>query len=218
VVIAARADAADDVDVVVTANSGAQATAAGKWSFLSEGNITQVTPALGQFGTVVTLEGTNLLGGGSSLTSVTIVGGLVTIESANSTRVRVVITHNVVGRGDITFVSDSGALITLEDGFETIATGVIEVVSPNRGQYGTIVAIHGTSLFGGGTSLKSITVGGVRPLELLNSTNTYIKIRAAASSELGIGDIHLISNTLAEVSLLNGWTYDVPSNITQICV
>jgi len=217
-VVVARSIAAENVDVVITANTGAQATAAGEWSYLAEGNITDVSPTSGQYGTFVTIRGTNLLGGGSGLDFVSIAGGGSPSESSNNTRVRVVITHNVVGRGDIIFVANSGAIVTLEDGFETIDTGVIRIVSPPRGQFGTVVAIHGTNLFGGGSSLKSITVGGVQPLELLNSTNTFIKVRAAASNELGVGDIHLISNTLAEVTLQNGWTYDVPSNITQICV
>ena len=65
--------------------------------------------------------------------------------------------------------------------------------------------------------LKSITFDGKMPLELVESSNTYIKVRIDASHP-GVGNIVIISNTFAEVALENGWTYDVQSDITEVCV
>jgi hypothetical protein len=218
VVAAARADATDAaVDVLLTANTGAVVTAEGAWTYLTEGEITVVRPSSGQLGTRVVIEGTGLFGGGADVDLASLAGNSVELVSANDTIVIVTIVDSTAGSGDATLVSDSGAVVSLADAFERIEDGDITVVSPGRGQLGTVVAIHGNNLFGGGARLKSITFGGVEPLQLIEAGNTYIQVRVA-ESDAGVGDIVIISNTGSVVQLSNGWTYDVPSDITEVCV
>ena len=38
------------------------------------------------------------------------------------------------------------------------------------------------------------------------------------AAPLGPGDIIIISDTASVVTAFNGWTYDVPSDITGVCV
>ena len=87
-----------------------------------------------------------------------------------------------------------------------------------RGQLGTYVSVHGKGLLGGGTALKSITLGGKAPFELISATDVHIRVRVGESTDLGLGDVVIISNTQALVYSTNGWTYDVGSDITGACV
>jgi len=216
-VVVPRADAAADTNVVLTADTGAVVTALSAWTYLAEGEITSVGPESGQVGTRVTIEGTSLFGGGDALESVTLAGVDVKIISANDSIAIVVIEDPSTGTGSVVLTSNTGAIVSVDDAFTLVDVGKVTVVSPGRGQYGTVVAIHGDNLFGGGSKLKSITFDGKVPLELVESSNTYIKVRIDASDP-GVGNIVIISNTFAEVVLENGWTYDVQSDITEVCV
>jgi len=114
--------------------------------------------------------------------------------------------------------STSGAVLSLQTAFSYRQPGNIDLVTPTRGQRGTFVTIHGTNLLGGGAAFATITLGGVSPLSVISATNTMIKLRAAASVQLGIGDVYLASDTDAVISASNEWTYDRPSNITTVCI
>ena len=158
-----------------------------------------------------------MFGGGDALESVTLAGVDVKIISANDSIAIVVIEDPLTATGSVVLTSNTGTVVSVDDAFTLVDVGKVTVVSPGRGQYGTVVAIHGDNLFGGGSMLKSITFDGKVPLELVESSNTYIKVRIDASDP-GVGNIVIISNTFAEVALENGWTYDVQSDITEVCV
>ena len=52
-----------------------------------DGAISSATPATGQLGTVVTIDGARLLGGGTSPTSVTLAGSAANVQSFSATRI-----------------------------------------------------------------------------------------------------------------------------------
>jgi hypothetical protein len=220
-VVAAHANPADaSTTVVITADSGAIVTADSAWQYLERGVIDSLTPASGQLGTVVTIAGARMFGGGSSLDSVSLAGVSANIDqdASRADEVVVTVTQGSAGTGDVTLISDTGAVITLEAGFEYLEQGVVTLVSPSRGQLGTIVKVHGERLLGGGSSLRSITFNGVAPLEVVSATDTVITVRIAESLDLGMGDVVIESDSSAIVSDVNGWIYDVPSEIVDVCV
>jgi hypothetical protein len=131
--------------------------------------------------------------------------------------VSVVAAGNSAGSGDVVLISDTGAVVTKPNSFTYLSRGNISLVSPARGQLGTVVAIYGDGLLGGGTSLVSVSLNGVAPEEVLSVTDNVIKIRANEARP-GLGAIRIVSNTGSVVEQDNGWTYDVPSNITGVCV
>ena len=65
---------AETGDVVLTSDTGSTVTLADGWEQLDDGEITDVEPAKGHFGTEVTISGTNLLGGADDLASITLAG------------------------------------------------------------------------------------------------------------------------------------------------
>lgn len=220
-VIAAHADAADSAQAtVITVDSGAVVTADGTWQFLEEGVIDSLTPASGQYGTVVTIAGERMFGGGASLESVSLLGTDAVIDHGVSSADSIVVTVDAAsaGIGNVVLVADSGAIVTLVDGFEYLEEGAVSLISPNRGQLGTIVHVYGKRLLGGGTELRGITFNGVSPLEVLSADDDAISVRIAESSDLGVGHVVIESDSSSIVTESNGWTYDVPSEIVDVCV
>jgi len=205
--------------IVLIADSGAVVTADEVWTDLVEGTIDQVYPTSGQYGTLVTITGERLFGGGNSV-AVSLAG--VAVESVDVSDSTTIVVEAAASpdavTGDVVIVADSGAIVTAFSGFTYLEQGAVAHVSPRSGQLGTYVNIFGENLLGGGTSLESITLNSASPYVLTSITDSRIQLRAAGSDQLGIGDITIISNTGAIVSLENGWTYDVPSNITDVCI
>jgi len=220
-VIAAHADAAGSAQAtVITADSGAVVTADASWEFLEEGTISSLEPASGQFGTVVTIAGARMFGGGASLVSVSLAGTDAVIDQDVSTADSIVVTVQAAGAGtgNVVLVSSSGAVVTLDGGFEYLEEGAVSLISPNRGQLGTIVHVYGKRLLGGGSILRAITFNGVAPLEVLSADDETISVRIDESSNLGIGNVIIESDSSSLVIEDNGWTYDVPSEIVDVCV
>ena len=62
------------------------------------------------------------------------------------------------GVGDVQIVSDTGAVVTLSNGFDYKTAGVITTVSPPTGQVGTIVTITGTTLRGSADRVAQVTL------------------------------------------------------------
>merc|ERR1712100_788349 len=80
--------------VQLTSTSGATVTKTSAWDYLDEGDITILNPSSGQDGTNVVISGTNLLGGGQSVSSITLGGIEVTsIGDENDTSISIVAAH-----------------------------------------------------------------------------------------------------------------------------
>eukprot|EP00039_Didymoeca_costata_P012577 m.181820 g.181820 ORF g.181820 m.181820 type:complete len:719 (+) comp15520_c0_seq1:2017-4173(+) len=222
VVVRAGQSNATNVSGTVTtlADTGAENTKENSWQYVEEGQITDVSPTSGQLGTIITLRGSNLLGYGNFIVSASVANNQARILSGyNDTFARVEVTSNNASSGTVTLIADNGAIITSSIIFSLNATGEISLVSPARGQVGTIVAIHGTNLLGtGGSALKAVYLAGVQQLEVQSSSSTLIRVRAGKATSTGLGDVQIVSNSGSIVEKAHSWTYDVPSNITAFCM
>ena len=158
-----------------------------------------------------------MLGGADSIASVSLGGFEADIESQSDTSITIVATSGDSGLSDIVITADSGALVTLVGGFTYLTEGEISLLSPARGQFGTMVSIYGSNLLGGGTSIVSLTLNGVVPAEITSADNDLIKIRAGVSDP-GVGTVRIVSDTGSVVELEASFTYDVGSDITDVCV
>ena len=104
------------------------------------------------------LSGQRMLGGGSTA-SVTLAGVAAQVISAGASATTVVAqSSGSTGVGDVQIVSDTGAVVTLSNGFDYKAAGVITTVSPPTGQVGTIVTITGTTLRGSADNVAQVTL------------------------------------------------------------
>ena len=199
-------------DVVLTSDTGSTVTLADGWEQLDDGEITDVEPAKGHFGTEVTISGTNLLGGADDLASITLAGETAsyTAGSGSKTEVAVVAPEsaNAGTAGDVVLTAKTGATITAEDAFTFVEAGNITLVEPAKGQEGTVIEINGTGLLGGGASLASVTLADVEVKEItIGDDEEYVVVVADGSDDAGAGDIVLTADTGAIVTLEDGFTY-----------
>jgi hypothetical protein len=207
-------------DVVLTSDTGAIVTGTNAFVYLEGGAISAIEPSTGQVGTYVTISGSSLLGGGTAVAGVEIGGADATVVSGadSNSEITVRAGQNSAGAGAIVVTSDTGATVTLADAFTYAEEGAVSHISPERGQLGTFVSIFGSGLLGNGTEIDTVLLGGATEMTIESASDTEIRIRAGGSLELGVSDIEIVSKTGSIVLASNAWTYDEPSNITQICI
>lgn len=196
------------------------------FTYIPEGVIYSVTPALGQRGTVITLEGDNLLGGGGDLDSAVFTSASPAIElSANAnpvgnTLIELVIPENLEPfpeegiQVDIILTADTGAIVRRLGGFTLAPPGSITAVSPTSGQFATRVVISGANLLQGGSAggIASITLAEV-VADVLdaddgfpNPSDSEITVSAASSKSVTEGPV--------EITLVSGALITSPPGVT----
>merc|ERR1712107_360051 len=149
-------------NVVLRADTGATVTAEGKWHYRSPGVIDVIRPDSGVRGTHVTLQGNGLLGGGTSVASVTLAGVSAAVVSETDSEIVVeAMPAKEHGRGAVIITSDTGATVINEAGFEYLPIGTVDEngVFPAVGQTGTRLKICGTGMLGGAESFSSAQLG-----------------------------------------------------------
>ena len=134
---------AGDVSIVVDANitnlTTFSVSVESSWTYLAPGEITSISPSFGQFRTRIVVNGTNLLGYGSSLVNATIGGMNAIIVSSTASQV-VLLTPDLgpsQQNATIMLFSDSGAVIVGENLFDYREQGVAVSTDPSQGQNGT---------------------------------------------------------------------------------
>ena len=190
------------------------------FTYLTEGVIFSITPDQGRNGTIISIEGENLLGGGTSLRSVVIAGIIQnTIINSSSSMVFVSVPNtNVSITGNVVLVSNTNAHVTRIDGWTHIQEGVINSISPSDGQYGTRVTIQGQNLLSGGDSLRQLQFGDVL-LDILSATDTTISARIGQTTRMSAfttNSVTLISNFESVLYQEFDWDFMNQSNITSV--
>ena len=149
--------------IVLRADNGARTTSIAPFSYLPMSMIATVQPSSGQIGTLVTISGANMLGGGSSIAFVSLAGvGVANIVSGTDSTIVVEASSAMAGvNGSVFVMSDSGATTAYANGFEYVEASNIVSVSPSVGQLGTMVEINGTNLRGYGSAVSGVTLDGV---------------------------------------------------------
>ena len=146
------------------------------------GNITSVIPPTGQKGTLVTIQGNNLIGLGAleiQITSVTFGGIAAEIISATQSKVIVRVASGAAGPGiiqlnstqysDVNGAELPGPYNSVSGLWTQLTDGIITALVPPAGQAGQIVYICGTSLRGGGVTITNVSIAGV-PAQIFSQT------------------------------------------------
>lgn len=194
-------------DVVITNDSQKTITLKDGWTDVASGTITSATPAFGKGGTMVEIKGVNLLCGGTDVKSVTLAGvearlapGLATEQS-----VTVVAAHADPGTiGPICITSDSGASVPSDIVWRYGVEPSLTKATPSSGQAGTTVVLSGKNLLGTGKRLKSVTLGGVPVLEIVEQSSSTVTV-VADNGNPGPGEIVVTAETGESCSLAGGW-------------
>jgi hypothetical protein len=205
-------------DITVVLHNSTIARKINGFTYTSEGVIFTVSPRVGQIGTNISVIGRNLLGNGTYLVSASLAGlaGKVVLSS-DTEAVIVVSDHSLTKNvGNLTLESNTGAITTMINGWESIPAGIIQSVSPNIGQLGTIVTIRGERLFGGGTRLVAIHLSGIPVMNITFSSDSLVVVQAADGMGAVNQSVTLTSNTGSIVELQQGWMYRPSGQIMSI--
>jgi len=230
VVIAKALFVSDDLSGFVSITTNSKQTIASSsqlWTYKSPANIQSVTPIAGSFMTVVTITGVNLLAYGSTLVSASLAGVPVqSIVSFNDTEVILVAAASAALYGDVTWMTNTGSQATLADGtarasmpngaWTYVTPAVIASVQPSIGQVNARVTITGSLMFGGGSSIVSVTLAGVSVASITMNTASSVVVIAAASNATVVGAVVLIADSGAMVTKANAFQYDVPGVISSV--
>ena len=194
-------------DVRLVATTGAFVVLPDGFRYLDAGDINSVVPSQGQYRTIVTISGFNLLGGGSTVTSLTLAGIPVgEIQLQTDSVIRVVVAPATAHVGDIVIQTETGAVITRLGGFEYLELGDVEAVSPSTGQYGTEVSIRGQRLLSGGASVDRVVLAGVDAV-VSSSSDTEVVVVASESVPTATLDVVLTADTGAEITEPSAFRY-----------
>lgn len=229
IIVEIASSSAGTGDIVLTADTGAIVTGVDAFEYLEEGVITSLSLEEGQFGTETSIYGTNMLGGGAKIVSVSLAGVEASIvRGKNNTEVLVTVPKSAPNQGDIILVADTGARTVLTNGWQFNARGGISSVSPASGHFGTVVTISGEDLLGGGNDVRELRLADVNVLKVVSVSDSEIVVIADTSSDAisgfgsgfgsGIGNdnVVIISNTGAKVTAMGAFEYVADGVVNEI--
>jgi hypothetical protein len=207
-------------NVTVVADSGATTVSENAYTAVDESVVTNVVPKSGQEGTLVTIFGRNLLGGGSSISEATLVGRSARVMMSNDSVVVLQAMQGPFGveLGSLVLVANTGAHVDALDAWTYKAAGKISDVTPSRGAAGTRVTIQGDNLFGGGTNVSEVKLGGLEATVLHSESHSskIVVISDGTSNGTTPSNVIVMSNTGAIVYIEKSWSYVTPGNILSI--
>jgi hypothetical protein len=214
--------------VVLISNTGAIVTKDGAFTYVGVGTISSVAPSKGQGGTLVTIKGKSLLGGGNKAVTVQLAGVTAQIKSDPAKDDVLIVLANPGPKtlndlvGDVIVTSDTDVSTTATKAFEY---SVITKIAPAIGQGGTIVTITGNALLADGQKVTKVTLDDVEA-QVKSATATSVVV-AAAAIDIGQAQSGLVVITLANgqafqsVALQDGsfkkeFSYKVAGKITSV--
>ncbi len=177
-----------------------------------------VGPQQGQRGTRVSINGTGLLLGGSSVDSILFGNVSATIITATDFEIVASAGDSLMQTNvsDISYRVDTRADYTIPDSWRYIVPGEITSVSPDEGGMGTIVTISGTNLFGGGDRAETVLLNNVPVQSIVTNFDNLIQVVAGqTATALSPGNVQVISNTgaVTESSSNVAYTYLTPGRV-----
>ena len=152
-------------DVSYIMNTGATITISNSWRYIVPGEILSVTPTEGSMGTLVTIMGTNLLGGGERAEMVilnSVPATEIVVDFDSLIQVVAGPSTTSIAPGNVQIISDTGA-VTESTGtsvFQYLEPGRITTVSPDEGQNGTDVRVMGSFLHNG-EGIRRVLLAGI---------------------------------------------------------
>ena len=215
--------------IIVQNSLGFTANTTGKLNFTYLNvDIINVFPNQGQNGTIVSIHGNGLLAGGTNITMVLlndIPAGDIITTSNNMMVVQAAYSHKSTSLGNITYFTDTAAIITIPYAWRYVSPAVVSSVTPVNGTEGTIVTITGTDLLAGSniepSSVYSVYLDGTATYEVLLALDTVIQVVTASSynndSLPGAVSIHLSSGAwIFTIKLFNYFQPGIIGNISPL--
>ena len=218
VVVVAASGTAGLAGVYLEADTGAFVRNASLWEYVPAGTIQSIEPNNGRVGSVVTIRGSNLLGGATSLASVTFGGVEVeSVGSFNATTVVATVGLSMTpGVVDVTIVADTGAVVASAAAWAYLEAGNITSVSPASGTEGTTVTIEGSHLLGGGAFVQRVLLGPAAAAVTFSNDTRVVAVAGGQATASGPWDVTVVADTGARALTSNAWRYIAPGAIDAV--
>ena len=188
-------------DVVVTLSNGEEIVAPSAWKQLAlVSTILSISPGAGMTGAKVTIRGKHLLANDNTFAtgSVTLNGVPVrkVVGEPTDDEVTVIAGKAKPGVGDVAAQFTNGERSVLQDAWEHLQDGNIEVFTP-EGYFEESIQIRGTGLLCGGTfaQLISVKLAGIEVKEIVSASDTELVVLAGPGKFRTTGEITLESLT-----------------------
>ena len=227
------------VDII--SNTGAMVTSISNFTVAA---IESVTPNRGQPGTIVTIRGRALLSGYPNSTPIVFLSDLLTLATlirASSSEIVVrAQTPPLLNPGASTgsgtplpeIIGVPGSVViqvtsplmgtslrfnvSNTSGWQYEESGVIDMVVPGFGQFGTLVNISGRNLLAYGSNLTHAMVDGMNATLLDGASDSAVQLLIPDSSSTSLVDIVLFSDTGAEVRGSVVFEYRERGNVSAV--
>jgi hypothetical protein len=99
--------------------------------------------------------------------------------------------------------ANTGAVVRATSAWFYQVRGTIQTVNPTSGAGGTEVVISGTDLCGNGTEIVNVTLAGFAATIVTSLCGSFIRVTARNYGAPITGDVVLIADTGAQVSISN---------------
>ena len=208
------------VDVLVENSNGELARLPNGFTYIPEGVVTDVTPNSGQQGTIVTVTGHGLLGGGEVIQSATLAGLTTMVMNSSNSTVILQVLNNINSTaplvGDVTLTADSGAVVRQRRTWTAAVPAIISMIQPSSGQFATIVNISGSNLLQDGLNIRVISLAGIEVYNISSTSSTLISVRASNGTADLSGPVRVELETGAYYESPVNWTYSTPTTISRV--
>ena len=157
------------------------------WSYNAPGLISQVNPSNGRGGMRITITGSGLLGGGTSILQVTLAGVVAQVTGYSNTQVNVTAGNApaAASPGDVVVQADNGVMVSLSGGWQYLPPGSIAGFSPINGTVNTIITVFGSNLFGYGTQIVSASISSTAVIQSQNNFIVQLVVQSGAAGSSG---------------------------------
>ena len=212
--------------VTVQNTLGFRASTSGRLNFTYLNvDVMNVFPNQGQNGTIVTIQGTGLLAGAASITQVLlndILVNTVIIATNNAIIIQAAYSNTSTAVGNITYITDTGAKITIPNVWHYVPPAVVSSVTPINGTEGSVVTIRGTGLLAGsniGPSLVTeVYLDETATSTVLLAFDTLIQVKTNFSSQADTmpGAVSIQLSSGAWIFATQTFHYFQPGVITSV--
>ena len=212
--------------ITVQNSFGFNANTSGKLNFTYlDVDIMSVFPNQGQNGTIVTIQGTELLAGATNVTGVLLNDvpvNKVIISTNNMIVVQAAHYYRSTSLGNITYFTNTEAKITIPKVWRYVSPAVVSTVTPINGTEGTIVTIRGTELLAGSnigpSSVNSVYLNGAVTSKVLIAFDTIIQVVIifSSSNDSIPGAVSILLSSGAWIFTTKTFNYFQPGVVTSI--
>jgi hypothetical protein len=208
-------------NVELVSDSGARVIRIDGWTYVQEGIIESISPAEGQYGTIVTIYGQRLLSGGSGLYQAYI-GSIPALDIVSSNDSVVILrageTDNNYNVSMVTLISDRYSNLSSSNvSWYYRERSRVTNVNPSNSTGGMMVNITGYNMLGGGANIISVVLAGIEVGSITMATDSLIEVETGFNpdGQPRVGDIVITSDTGALTVVTDGWSYESECPVGQ---